>query len=73
MAAAKPGGIAYIFGDTSIDRAKIVGVVSNIKDAALSEPAAQAICLGHEQLAARRMVVIIRTGVNGHSDSSHPP
>ncbi len=64
VAAAKPGGIAYILGDMSIDRAKIVGVVSNIKDAALSEPAAPAIYFPHEQLTARRMVVIIRTGVH---------
>jgi ABC-type antimicrobial peptide transport system permease subunit len=61
VAAAKPGGIAFLLGDVSVDQAEIVGVVSNIKDAALSEPAGPAIYFPHEQLTARRMVVIIRT------------
>jgi hypothetical protein len=47
-----------------MDQAEIVGVVSNIKDAALSEPAGPAIYFPHEQWTVRRMVVIIRTGVD---------
>jgi MacB-like periplasmic core domain/FtsX-like permease family len=60
----KPTGPAYILGDLSMDQAEIVGVVSNIKDAALTEPAGPAIYFPHEQWTVRRMVVIIRTGVN---------
>jgi hypothetical protein len=47
-----------------MDQAEIVGVVSNIKDTALSEPAGPAIYFPHEQWTVRRMVVIIRTGVD---------
>lgn len=64
VSAWKPTGPAYILGDLSMDQAEIVGVVSNIKDAALSEPAGPAIYFPHEQWTVRRMVVIIRTGVD---------
>ena len=60
----KPTGPAYILGDLSMDQAEIVGVVSNIKDAALTEPAGPAIYFPHEQWTVRRMVVIIRTNID---------
>jgi putative ABC transport system permease protein len=64
VAAAKPNGIAFILGDVSIDQAEIVGVVSNIRDASLSEPAGPAIYFPHQQWTVRRMVVLIRTSAN---------
>jgi putative ABC transport system permease protein len=60
----RPGGAAFVLGERTIDQAEIVGVVSDMKTDALSQPAAPAIYFAKEQWTTRRGVVVIRA----HSD-----